>query len=89
VTPHLPYSHLFGALQDTIHGMKTETDDDVSCAMRSWLQGQDKAMYWHGIHTLVPHSWEAVGSGRRLCGKMGYRFKPSLFILCDFHYFGI
>jgi len=53
---HLLYSHLFGALQDAIHGMKFETNDDVSCAMRSWLHEQDVALYPYGIHTLVPNS---------------------------------
>jgi hypothetical protein len=52
VAPHLPYSHLLAALQDAIHGMKFETDDDASCAVRSWLlHEQDKAMYRHGTHT--------------------------------------
>jgi len=44
----------------------------------------DMALYPYGIHILVPNSWEATGSGQRLCRKIGYRFKPSLFILVFF-----
>jgi histone-lysine N-methyltransferase SETMAR len=49
VLHHPPYSpnlapsdfHIFGALKDAIHGMKFESDDNVS----TWLCGQDKAWY--------------------------------------------
>jgi hypothetical protein len=46
--------HLFGALKDAVRSVKSDTDVDVICAVRTGLHEQDKAWYWLGIHTLVP-----------------------------------
>jgi hypothetical protein len=51
VLPHLPCSPdvtradfgLFGALKDVVCGGKFETNDDVICAVKTWLHDQDKA----------------------------------------------
>jgi hypothetical protein len=90
VAPHLPFSHLFGALHDAICGMKFETDDDVSCAVRSLLTTRAEQ---GNVPTWYTHTCSSFVRGRRkwteTLWKNGYRFKPSLFLLCDFHYLGI
>jgi hypothetical protein len=73
VLPHLTYSFiiassdfcLLGALNDEICSVKFETDDVIHM-MRNWPHEQDKAWYWQGIHTLVPHWCKAVEVNRDL-----------------------
>jgi hypothetical protein len=92
VLPHLLYSrdlapsvfHLFGALKDAVHGMECDIGGDVICTVHK----QNKARYQQGICTLVP-SWCKGIEVDRLCGKIGYGVKPSLFIMCNFHDLGL
>jgi hypothetical protein len=66
------YFHIFGGLKDKIRGAKSETDDIVIRAERTWLREQYNAWKRQDIHTLVPYWQKGLKSGRRLCGKITY-----------------
>jgi hypothetical protein len=76
--------HLFGFLENTMYGTEFETDDMIR-ALRTWLCVQGRAWYWQGTHTHIC-SLLAQGcrSEWRLCEKMWYGIKQSLFMMCNF-----
>ena len=78
-SPDLPLScfNLFGALKDAILSTKFETDEYVMSAAINWLREQGRAQNRQGMYTPAP-CWE------RLCEKIGYGLKPTLFIMCNF-----
>jgi hypothetical protein len=51
---------LFWALRDSDSNTKSETDDVVICAVRTWLRVQDRSWYRQGVHTLVPQWRKSV-----------------------------
>jgi hypothetical protein len=94
--PHPPYStdlapsdfHQFRALKDTIYGTKFETwwCDSPSENLATWPgQGTELTRHTHTFSSLA----QGCRSGWRHCGKIGYRPKPSLFIICHFYDLGI
>ena len=66
--PHPPYSpdlapsdfHLFGPLEDTLHGTRFEDDKSVIRAVRTQLGEQEMSWYREGMHALVLHWRKAV-----------------------------
>jgi histone-lysine N-methyltransferase SETMAR len=61
VLPHLPYSldlaptyfHIFGPLNDALHGTRFEDNESVIRAVRTWLRGKETSWYREGMSALV------------------------------------
>ena len=70
--PHPPYSpdlvpsdfHLFGPLEDALHGTRFEDDESVIRAVRTWLREQETCWYREGMHAFVSCWRKAVDVDR-------------------------